>query len=196
MEAQEVRHLSLVSSSVTGRAGPERGGSPLYFYVLTEHVYLEALGHNWCSFSSASSSWPKQATEPAQIKGQGSGVRILVGGTAKSHNNRHGYRTGGRTEDILAINLPQNADVSHGPDLFSQWKQPQVSRVFYSGTSIMHLFWLSRHLGTVEKPWEGSSVSNCKSLLWAQPCAGCWVENKEAALCWSQGPGPAGGRAR
>lgn len=130
-EAQEVKHLSLASSSVAGRAGPERGGSPLYSYVLTEHVYLEALGHNWCSFSSASSSWPKQATQPGQIKGQGSGVHLLAGGTAKSHNNRHGYRRGGRTEDILAINLPQNADVSHGPDLFSQRKQPQVSHMFF-----------------------------------------------------------------
>lgn len=130
-EAQKVKHLSLASLSVAGRAGPECGGSPLYSYVLTEHVYLEALGHNWCSFSSASSSWPKQATQPGQIKGQGSGVHLLAGGTAKPRNNRHGYRTGGRTEDILAINLPQNADVSHGPDLFSPRKQPQVSHMFF-----------------------------------------------------------------
>ena len=195
MEAQEVKHLALVSLSVTGRAGPEGGGSPLYPCVLTEHVYLDALGHNCCFVSSASSSWPKQAIEPAQTRSQGSGAHLLVGRTAKSHN-RHGYRTGGRIEDILAINLPQNADVSHGPDLFSQPKQPQISHMFSAGTSIMHLFWLSRHLGTVEKPWEGSSVRNCKSLLWAQPCVGCWVEKKEAAICWSQGPGPAGGQAR
>lgn len=40
-----------------------------------------------------------------------------------------------------------------------------MALTLFSSTSIKRVFWLSRHLGTVERPREGSPVSNCEPLV-------------------------------
>lgn len=140
-EAQKVKHLSLASLSVAGREWTRVWG--LSSLLLCPHWTCVPGGPGVITGALSLLPHPHGQSKPhsqARLKAREVGSTSWQEELQNPRNNRHGYRTGGRTEDILAINLPQNADVSHGPDLFSPRKQPQVSHMFFPGTNIMHLF--------------------------------------------------------